>query len=279
MAHDMHFSLGKDLPGALLSSSHCLNFVYFNGIWFGNLFGFLTTGRGAKPMVKSEELLSDPSMAGPRGIRDQTLASALALACAGAVGFGAREGRGALPAPPSLQDALAAARSRSKEDHTQEEGGLCYKPCVAEYKSDGATICYRQYPQFEANGQGHTLTSITKRIYPDPGEVLTDCPNGEKQGALCYPRCREGFEGILTVCRKNCPAGTNQTVVRCEKASYGRGVGRIPDKAPCAAGWRDDGTSCWADYATKNASVAITAKVPCVGPTMVRLIGRRTIAV
>ena len=119
MAHDMHFSLGKDLPGALLSSSHCLNFVYFNGIWFGNLFGFLTTGRGAKPMVKSEELLSDPSMAGPRGIRDQTLASALALACAGAVGFGAREGRGALPAPPSLQDALAAARSLSKEDLTQ----------------------------------------------------------------------------------------------------------------------------------------------------------------
>ena len=119
MAHDMHFSLGKDLPGALLWSSQCLNFVNFNGIWFGNLFGFFTTGRGSKPMVKSEELLSDPSMAGPRGIRDQTLSSALALACAGAVGLGVREGRGALPAPPSLHDALAAARSLSKEDLTQ----------------------------------------------------------------------------------------------------------------------------------------------------------------
>jgi hypothetical protein len=118
---------------------------------------------------------------------------------------------------------------------------------VDQYKSDGATICYKQYPTFEGNGQGHTLTSITKRIIPDPGEPLSYC-DGDKQGALCYPRCREGFEGILTVCRKTCPAGTNQTVVRCEKGSYGRGVGRIPDKAGCPGGWRDDGTSCWEDF-------------------------------
>jgi hypothetical protein len=29
--------------------------------------------------------------------------------------------------------------------------------------------------------------------------------------------------------------------------SYGRGVGRIPNKAPCEPGQRDDGTSCWED--------------------------------
>ena len=29
--------------------------------------------------------------------------------------------------------------------------------------------------------------------------------------------------------------------------SYGRGVGRIPEKKPCPAGLRDDGTSCWND--------------------------------
>ena len=29
--------------------------------------------------------------------------------------------------------------------------------------------------------------------------------------------------------------------------TYGRGVGRIPDKRPCPAGLRDDGVSCWSD--------------------------------
>ena len=29
--------------------------------------------------------------------------------------------------------------------------------------------------------------------------------------------------------------------------TYGRGVGRIPDKKPCPEGLRDDGVSCWSD--------------------------------
>jgi len=33
----------------------------------------------------------------------------------------------------------------------------------------------------------------------------------------------------------------------CWRDTYGRGVSRIPDKAPCPSGLRDDGTSCWRD--------------------------------
>ena len=38
------------------------------------------------------------------------------------------------------------------------------------------------------------------------------------------------------------------TGYRCEKDTYGRGAGRIPDKGGCPGGTRDDGTSCWDDH-------------------------------
>jgi len=84
-------------------------------------------------------------------------------------------------------------------------GGLCYIPCdksdsaltdphkavSSKWKSDGETVCYKQYAGWENNGQGHTLTSITKRIVTTPmATPLTDCPSGyTKRGTVCYRNC------------------------------------------------------------------------------------------
>jgi len=84
-------------------------------------------------------------------------------------------------------------------------GALCYIPCdksegaitdphknvSSTWKSDGETVCYKQYAGWENNGQGHTLTSITKRIVTTPmATPLTDCPSGyTKRGAVCYNNC------------------------------------------------------------------------------------------
>ncbi|CDW91799.1 UNKNOWN [Stylonychia lemnae] len=59
------------------------------------------------------------------------------------------------------------------------------------------------------------------------GKVITDCHNDEdKNGALCYPKCRDGYHGVGPVCWGQCTNGYKDTGVDCLKPkSYGRGAG------------------------------------------------------
>ena len=59
------------------------------------------------------------------------------------------------------------------------------------------------------------------------GEVITYCPpQYEKNGALCYPWCREGFYGVGPVCWQYCQPGFRDDGAFCFKPeAYGRGVG------------------------------------------------------
>lgn len=59
------------------------------------------------------------------------------------------------------------------------------------------------------------------------GTVITTCPETEqKDGALCYPFCKDDFYGVGPVCWQYCPAGFKDTGVDCLKPSaYGRGAG------------------------------------------------------
>jgi len=59
------------------------------------------------------------------------------------------------------------------------------------------------------------------------GYALSTCPsNQEKNGALCYPLCSDGYYGNGPVCWKSCPAGYPDGGVFCAKpSSYGRGAG------------------------------------------------------
>ena len=59
------------------------------------------------------------------------------------------------------------------------------------------------------------------------GEVITYCPpDQEKNGALCYPLCKEGFYGVGPVCWQYCPDGFRDDGAFCAKPGpYGRGAG------------------------------------------------------
>jgi hypothetical protein len=134
------------------------------------------------------------------------------------------------------------------EHKPENSGGLCYPSCQKSFKSDGAMLCWKQYPDFENNGEGHTITSITQKVTTNTGTIPDRCGPGEdKNGALCYPACRSGFNGVGPVCWERCKDGTVDTGIRCEKSSYGRGAGRVPDRTPCPGGYRTDPVTCWRD--------------------------------
>lgn len=76
------------------------------------------------------------------------------------------------------------------------------------------------------------------------------CPVGlEQNGALCYPKCQDGFYGDGPLCVKRCPAGYTDDLAFCRKdahifakASYGRGGG---SPMTCAANQEAQGGLCY----------------------------------
>ena len=125
-----------------------------------------------------------------------------------------------------------------------ESGGLCYKPCDPGFKSDGAIMCYKQYPEFESNGMGHTITSITKKILMDTGRVPSACGDDEdKVGLLCYEKAPENWINVAGTIWQTCPSGFTDTGIRCEN-NQDVGAGRLPALSDCPAGWTNDGLTC-----------------------------------
>lgn len=112
--------------------------------------------------------------------------------------------------------------------------GLCYIPCKDGYKSDGATLCYKQYDGWEQN-DGTTITNVGKVLHANPGKPLSTCGSDQdKDGALCYPKCAANEYGVGPVCWTSCPDGYKDGGVFCSKpSSYGRGAGfpwKVGDK-------------------------------------------------
>ncbi len=73
------------------------------------------------------------------------------------------------------------------------------------------------------------------------GEALSSCPQGERDGALCYPVCDDGYDGVGPVCWQDCKSGYTDDGAFCRKDvkivakdSYGRGAGYASwDKDKC----------------------------------------------
>lgn len=125
-----------------------------------------------------------------------------------------------------------------------EQHGLCYPPPRENFWCE-AFLCYSQHPTWEANGQLHTTTHITKNIPMDTGTIPLSCPEGSRlDGLLCYrvPEWAQG-EGnpgvniVAGVAWENCRPGMTDTGVRCEDV-HGGGVGQL---RVVPAGWVDDG--------------------------------------
>ena len=75
------------------------------------------------------------------------------------------------------------------------------------------------------------------------GEPLSTCPkNKEKDGALCYDYCDEGYSGVGPVCWQNCPKDKafRDDGAYCYKPdAYGRGSGEIHNCGPNCEKWGD----------------------------------------
>lgn len=86
----------------------------------------------------------------------------------------------------------------------------------------------------------------------------------EKNGALCYKKCKQGFNGVGPVCWERCPRGYKNDGAFCrkpvnikKKKSYGRGVGKpmvCSSKQnkdaglcykKCKSGYKGRGPVCW----------------------------------
>lgn len=141
--------------------------------------------------------------------------------------------------------------------------GFCYQPCselVGEgtWRNDGANVCYRQYPEWENNGQGalHSILGIQKEIRMDTGTIPDVCPPEHpiRSGALCYDHPGFPSDNVAGVAWEQCNTGERNgftdTGIRCEKLQT-LPAGTIPPTRGChefGDGLRDDGTSCWEDW-------------------------------
>ena len=128
-----------------------------------------------------------------------------------------------------------------------EQHGLCYPPPRPNFWCE-AFLCYSQHPAWEANGQLHTTTHITKNIPLDTGTIPNACPPGARlDGALCYnvPAWgngdgNPGVNIVAGVAWENCRPGMTDTGVRCEDV-HGGGVGV---QRQCPDGYYADGLTC-----------------------------------
>jgi hypothetical protein len=84
-----------------------------------------------------------------------------------------------------------------------------------------------------------TNTSVCWKATKDRGvgTVPESCASNEdKDGALCYPKCKSGYHGVGPVCWERCPSGYIDEGALCRKRgsiktiakkSYGRGAGNV----------------------------------------------------
>ncbi len=139
------------------------------------------------------------------------------------------------------------------------DAGLCYTPCRPGY-GGVATRCYKSCPAgFRDDGLFcGKPAAYTRPGFPwTPGDPLLpnysgptgrcEAANGkgkcEQDGAVIYPKCKEGFRNIgSNICSPVCPSGMNDIGVSCAKDFLDRGLG-VP--FACSGGLERDGLLCY----------------------------------
>lgn len=118
----------------------------------------------------------------------------------------------------------------------------------------------------EAKAIGAKLPFCWRDTYNDPGHTVSSCPQGtepDRTGgplSLCYPPCRDGYDGSAFNCTRRCPPGfTDNGIGFCLKPQpYGRGAGTIPTPT-CPEGWAVMGVGA-ASWCGKGLSTQSTTK-------------------
>ncbi len=110
--------------------------------------------------------------------------------------------------------------------HEEGWGALCYPKCRAGYHAVGCCICSPSCP----SGFQDIGVSCKKPAIESPGKIPQNCgPNYQRNGLLCYPKCRAGFHPVgCCICSPDCPGGMADHGAMCRKNSYTTGVGTIP---------------------------------------------------
>ncbi|MCG8668111.1 MAG: hypothetical protein MI867_01760, partial [Pseudomonadales bacterium] len=187
------------------------------------------------------------------------------------------------PEPPKVAYGRGVGIPMSCASDQEYDAGLCYTQCAENYNGVGP-VCWREEASY---GRG-------------VGTVPTGCGAGrELDAGLCYPVCRSGYHGVGPVCWSNqplsygrgagtipsniwtgeCPAGKENDAGLCypycnsgytgvgpvcwlDQASYGRGVGTVPNDCGngreldaglcypvCNQGYHGVGPVCWTNDA------------------------------
>ncbi len=110
-------------------------------------------------------------------------------------------------------------------------GPVCWETCPAGFRDDGA-FCGK--PAAYTRGAGYVAW--------EGDQCKKDHPEGcEENGLLWYPKCKPNFHAVgCCVCSPDCPAGTTDIGVSCQKQSYGRGAGEPLAMGDCGPGLQKD---------------------------------------
>ena len=92
------------------------------------------------------------------------------------------------------------------------------------------------------------------------GVIPSKCPGEEKDGALCYPLCKAGYEGVGPVCWESCPPDAHDDGALCRRDAkiiaannsscpwYDKcGLTVKKGCSTCPSGFRNDGCTCRQD--------------------------------
>jgi hypothetical protein len=91
---------------------------------------------------------------------------------------------------------------RCENDHgrgnCEKDGAIVYPKCRANFHNVGCCVCSPNCP----NGMNDIGVSCAKTSQGrTAGTPVHACPpDMDKDGALCYPKCKAGFKGIGPVC-------------------------------------------------------------------------------
>lgn len=92
------------------------------------------------------------------------------------------------------------------------------------------------------------------------GVIPSTCPGEEKDGALCYPLCKAGYDGVGPVCWEICPADAHDDGAFCRRDAKiisantsacpwydACGLTFAKGCSKCPSGYRNDGCTCRKD--------------------------------
>ena len=87
------------------------------------------------------------------------------------------------------------------------------------------------------------------------GAPLSTClENEDKNGLLCYPKCRAGFHGVGPVCWEGCPDGYTDTGALCTRPAASEHITVKPSN--CPPGFHNTGVSCYDPHNLKTRPIS-----------------------